>query len=370
MKHLAMILPTIDQIGGAERQVLLLCQALRARGWKVTLLTLSGDGARERQTLAADQVSYHSLGMRKAWIDPRGWVRFGLWWWLERPDVLHAHLPHACWFARWSRLLFPVPVLVDTLHTSAQGGRTRQWGYRLSQSLSDWTTCVSQTVLEAASSTGVVCLQKVSVVPNGVFLPANLPRIRPTGTARFRWIAVGRLATVKDYPTMLRAFAQLAPQAHLTIAGTGCLEPQLQALIDTLGIRNRVAMLGYRAEVGPLLEQADALVLSSLWEGLPVCVIEAASYGLPVVATEGAGTREAMLDGRSGLVVPVGQVAELAQAMTAIMQMPVAERLSMGAIGRQLVEERFSITTLAAEWEQLYCGLLQSSAKPHRWACR
>ena len=120
MSHAAIAIPGLNRIGGAERQAMLLAKGLRRRGWRVSVIALSGDGGEAAAELRACGVAFTSLEMRKGLADPRGWIRFHRWLKREQPDVLHAHLPHAAWLCRWSRLAAAVPVVIDTLHSSAR----------------------------------------------------------------------------------------------------------------------------------------------------------------------------------------------------------------------------------------------------------
>jgi glycosyltransferase involved in cell wall biosynthesis len=367
--HIAMVIPTIDRIGGAERQVMQISGELVARGYRVTVVALSGTGSSVSESLALAGVAYISLGMRKAWIDPRGWLRYLLFSRRERPEVVHTHLPHATWFARWIRLLAPVRVHIDTLHTSKTGGRAWRAGYRLTGLLSSQVTCVSGAVASAAFNEGLALRGNLRILHNGVTLPTPC-RTFASGSRQntpFRWIAVGRLAPVKDYPTLLNAFARLTGEPHLAIAGSGSDEAALRALAARLQVAGRVHFAGFRGDIQPLLEAADAFVLASLWEGLPVSVLEAAAAGLPVVATDGAGTREAILPGETGFLVPVGEAPALARAMEAIMQIDADERRAMGDLGRRFVAENFSLSVIADRWQKLYADLLDSHPRAGRW---
>ena len=121
MSHAAIMIPGIDRLGGAEQQAISLAKGLRRRDWRVSVVALSGTGGAAAKELAQAGIAFLSLQMRKGLADPRGWLRFHNWLRREQPDVLHAHLPHAAWLARWSRLAAPVPLVVDTLHSSATG---------------------------------------------------------------------------------------------------------------------------------------------------------------------------------------------------------------------------------------------------------
>ena len=121
MSHVALLIPGLDRIGGAERQVVLIAKGLLGRGWRVSVVALSGSGGQAAAELTAAGAGFLSLEMRKGLADPRGWIRFNRWLRQEKPDVVHAHLPHAAWLARWSRLGAHVPAMVDTLHSSSTG---------------------------------------------------------------------------------------------------------------------------------------------------------------------------------------------------------------------------------------------------------
>ena len=362
MRHVALVLPGLDRIGGAERQVMLLAQGLRQRGWRVSVVALSGSGGAAAGELAREQIAFVSFGMRKGLADPRGWIRCNRWLRRARPDVVHAHLPHAAWFARWSRLGAAVPVQVDTLHTSATGTIGRRLGYRWSGWLPDRVTAVSQAVADTHLAARMVSGCKLVVLPNGVDVEAWHPdeQVRAAMRAElglrdeFLWLAAGRLEPVKDYPTLLAALAQLPESAHLAIAGVGPLQAELEQLWQRLGVARRVRFAGFVADVRRWMQAADGFVLTSLWEGLPMALIEAAACGLPAVATDVAGVREVVEQGQTGLLAPARDSAALAAAMAELMQMLPPGRLAMGSRARRRVVERFSLSAVLDRWEALY----------------
>jgi glycosyltransferase involved in cell wall biosynthesis len=376
MSHVAQLIPTLDRIGGAERQVLLLAKGLCARGWRVTVIALTGSVGDAARELSAAGATFLSLGMRKGLVDPRGWVRMNRWIRSERPDVLHAHLPHAAWMARWSRLAAPVRVAIDTIHTSATGTTGRRVGYRWSRWLPDRVTAVGEAVRDAYLGAGMVTAGQCVVVPNGVDAAAWRPDAETRALLRgevghendFWWLAAGRLEAVKDYATMLRALAQTPEQARLFIAGSGPLEGELRTLAGSLGIEGRVHFLGFVAEVRRWMQAADGFLLSSRWEGLPTAPIEAAMCELPAVATDVAGTREVLVDGVTGWLCAAGSAAEMAEQMRRTMAMTADEGRAMGARARKRAVERFSLEKVLDRWESLYRELLERNPRPRRWA--
>jgi glycosyltransferase involved in cell wall biosynthesis len=375
LKHVAFLIPTIDRLGGAEKQVISLAGGLAKRGWKTTVIALSGIGGDGAGQLRAAEVHFFSLGMRKGLADPRGWVRLHYWMRKNQPDVIHAHLPHAALLARWSRIGSPVRALLDTVHSPATGGTTRRLGYQRSNALPDVVTAVSRTAAEAWLATGAIDEANLVIIPNGV----DLDRFRPDNGVRavvrselgvsheFLWIAVGRLDPVKDHATMLRAFGMLSGNARLIVAGDGPLRGQLNSLAKELDLQGRVRILGFERDVLRWLRAADGFVLCSRWEGLPIALIEASACELPSVVTDIAGAREVLPDSPSCLSVPVGNPDALAASMRHMMSLAVPELRDRGQCARNVVAARFALDMVLDCWEALYAEVLAANPHPRRF---
>ena len=149
--------------------------------------------------------------------------------------------------------------------------------------------------------------------------PVDHPWLGQNGERPPVILAAGRLHHVKGFDDLLRAFALLrvSLDARLLILGEGKERQNLQAQIRALGLDDCVQMPGRVGSLAPWMARADLFVLSSRREGLPAVLIEALAMGLPVVATRcPSGPDEILEDGRWGRLVPVGDVAALARAMT------------------------------------------------------
>jgi len=355
--------------------MILLAKGMHWRGWRVTVVELSGPGNQLAADLAAQGIGLLSLEMRKGLADPRGWLRFHRWLGRERPDVVHAHLHHPALLARWSRLAAPIRALVDTLHSTSTGTLSRRVGYRVSNWLPDKVTAVSHAVAEAHLLAGMVTAPKVVELPNGIdteeWKPDGLNRARVRCElgleSEFLWFAAGRMDPVKDYPTLLQAMVGLPRGARLAIAGSGPMEGELRRLRTELGLENRVRFLGFQPNVRPWMQAADGFVLSSRLEGLPMVLLEAAACELPAVATCVPGTREVIVDGQTGFFAPAASAQSLREAMIRMLNMPVDKRRDLGLRARQLVVERFSLGAALDQWERLYAELLRQNQCPVRW---
>lgn len=375
MSHVALVIPTLDRLGGAEQQVLLLALGLRRRGWRVSVIGLSGNGAGNTRELIAAGASFLSLKMRKGLADPLGWLRFHCWLRDEAPDVVHGHLPHAAWLARWSCLCAPGSVVLDTIHTSDTGPWGRRVGYRVSRRLAHRVSAVSNGTADAYRRAGMVSADRLVVIPNGV----DTERWHPDPASRndlrkrlgleqeFLWLAAGRLHPVKDYPTLLRAMMDVPQAAHLVIAGAGPEEGPLWRLAIRFGLQSRVRFVGFQPDVLPWMQAADAFVLTSRWEGLPMALLEAGACGLPAVATDVAGSGEIVVQGESGFLAPAGDSLALRTAMQRMMCLDAGARSAMGERARCKVVGEFSMERVLDRWEAVYRELLRSPAQPRLW---
>ena len=139
----------------------------------------------------------------------------------------------------------------------------------------------------------------------------------------------------------------------------GHLREPLQSQVESLGLGDNVHFLGSRDDVPTLLAGSDFFVLPSLWEGLPMALLEAMAAGLPIVATEVSGTVQVMTSGETGLLVPPRDVPRLAQAIAKLLAEPARAR-AMGTAAQQRVEKRFSASKQAREHVLLYRSVLSA----------
>jgi glycosyltransferase involved in cell wall biosynthesis len=158
-------------------------------------------------------------------------------------------------------------------------------------------------------------------------LSQEIPSTRHRGD--FRFLSVGRLSKQKAYDLLLQAFADAKsdlPNAVLTLVGAGDEEASLKALAERLGIKHCVSFPGYQADPASFFRGADCFVLSSDHEGFPLVLLEALSFGLPLLSTNcDFGPADIITDPRIGRLVRVGDVSEMAHGMRILASLPTTE---------------------------------------------
>ncbi len=179
---------------------------------------------------------------------------------------------------------------------------------------------------------------------------------------------LGRLKKYKGVEVVLRAFAQLAhPTASLVIAGSGDYRPQLERIARSLDLGQRVRFLGFitEAEKLMLLRSAWALVFASPKEGWGLTNLEAAACGTPAVVSDSPGLRESVLDGKTGILVPHGDIPAMAAALGRLAASPDTVR-SLGEAGRTFAEQ-FTWDAAARQTEEHVLEVVRQGGSPmHR----
>ena len=220
---------------------------------------------------------------------------------------------------------------------------------RLTARLADAVVAPSQTT--AAELRRDYGVERVEVIANGVPpAPAPLPHRRELPPVI---LYSGRLRTRKAVAVLLAAMPRVLaafPACRLVIVGDGEQGGRVAAAVRARGLTAHVELAGVlpRPAAMARLAEADVFCLPSIYEGLPLAILEAMAAGLPVVATAVSGNPEAVEDGTTGLLVPPESAAALADALIALLADPERRR-AMGEAGRARVAARFSIDRIAAE---------------------
>lgn len=208
------------------------------------------------------------------------------------------------------------------------------------------------------------------VIPNGVPVPKPDHHIRAQVRAKYRWsynevivACVARQAPEKDLGTLLHAFAfavKHSDPAKLVFVGDGPCRMELARLAHRLELQKHVIFLGQRQDLHELYQAFDLVALSSIREGAPLALLEAMSFGLPVLSTDVGGVSQ-IVDEQSGRLVPARDPQALASALIDYINNP-ALRLLSGSHARRRVCTLHSIEQMTQRYIQVYQGALNPSA--------
>ncbi len=221
--------------------------------------------------------------------------------------------------------------------------------------------CVARADYDLGLAAGLVDPRKSVVIRNGIeiepYARAAAER-RKRGTAEAAPVVgtIGRLHRQKGHRHLLEASAMLRKEGRefrVNVVGEGDLRPQLEAQLHEEGLEGIVRLQGSRSDVPACLAGFDVFVLPSLWEGLPLALLEAMASGLPVVASSVDGVPEIVTDGVNGLLVPPGDPAALAGALKRLLDDP-AERRKLGAAAAATARDRFGVFGMMDSLQRLY----------------
>jgi glycosyltransferase involved in cell wall biosynthesis len=356
-KRFAFFIPSLRG-GGVERITLHLAHGIAQLGYSIDLVLVEAEGSYLQQV--PDSIRVVDLGARRALKSFPALVRYLH---EERPQALLSAMNHVNIVALWARCLAQVStrIVVCEHNTLSQNEQEKSiWQGRVMplaiQSFYPWAdgiVAVSEGVADdLAQATGLE-RDRIQVIYNPVVTPEVCTKAQ--ATLEHPWfapgqppviLAVGRFVEQKDFPTLIRAFAQVRKthSARLIILGEGEERPALEALIAQLDLSADVALPGFVDNPYAYMTQAAVFALSSRWEGLPTVLIEALYCGAAIVSTDcPSGPREILKHGQYGQLVPVGDETTLTQAMSAALtgQAPTPPTQSWQPYKQEVVVERY-----------------------------
>lgn len=367
-------------IGGPSRQVLSLTQGLPDRGFSSELaFGMSGDregnmcdGAHLQHTLIPKmRREINPLNDLQAYRNIRELLR------TRQPTIVHTHMAKAGALGRIAASQIGIPYIVHTFHGHVLEGyfspavnRTLVEIERRLARRTDALIAVSGTVRDALIELGIGVPDQWRVVPLGLDLDYLVKSSKHPAVAR-RSLGlpvrvplvgiVGRLASIKDLPTFLAACGLITssnPDVQFVVAGDGPLREELERRGTEL-LGPRIRFLGWVDDLAALYSALDLVLLTSLNEGTPVALIEAAAAGKPVVSTNVGGVSDVVLDNKSGFLVSPGEPASIADRANLLLgDQELAARF--GAAGREYVSAQFSSERLLSDIAALYAELMES----------
>lgn len=287
-----------------------------------------------------------------------------------QPRVVHTHC-HALRYVLPHVVAGSVRAAVHTVHNlAAQDAGRPLWLTSLAYKAGVVPVAIGREV--AASLGDVFGIRNPTLIRNGI----DVARFAGASTARAAarrelglgdglvFICAASLTPKKNHAMLLDAFARAAdrlPGSKLLLAGAGDTRAQLAEQAARLGLGQSLRFLGTRSDMPELFAAADVFVLSSLWEGMPLSVMEAMSAGKPVVCTAVGGSREIVQDGVNGLLVASGDSAAFTDALVSMAD--PGRRTAFGKHAAETAAAQFGLDAMVRAYEKLYEELVSATRK-------
>ncbi len=356
-------------IGGAEQQFLELAKGLDKSRFRLIVVTLYPGGDLEPEIKNIPNIEYICLNRKSKYNYVLLFTMLRLLR-QKNVDVIQPFLTPATFFTLLPAVINRTPVKVIT-----ERGNKRSkpgLGHSFYLRIEDFFTRFTEYVVPNSESGKSYLIKRginvdcIRVIYNGINIsrlapdPDKVARIKAAMGLPSNGIVVGISASLtanKDHATFLQAarlVSRAMPQVKFAILGDGPLGPMLKNMAGELGIESNVSFLGNQTDVGSYISMFDiACLCSAEPEGCSNSILEAMAFGKPVVATNAGGNNELIVDGETGLIVPVRNPERLAEAILTCLQQPERAR-EMGKRGESVIASRFSLERMVRDYEILF----------------
>ena len=321
------------EVGGAEMLVSQLCRLQREQGhepcvYAVAALGVLGERMRTEGFAVQPNVGRHL---------PDATPNFFRIFKASRPDVVHLHNPTPTIYAATAAKIAGVPSIVSTRHSLVAPPRNRvmELKYSIAAKFCDWIVGICDATTNNMKSARSAPERKIVRIYNGTLALPPVAKEQWPPKSGFTLVYVGRLEPVKNHVLLLNAFrAALSsvPDLRLWMVGDGSERKALERLAVELNIADRVTFWGQQLDVAPFFSAADAFIMSSTSEGLPMSLLQAFSLGLPAIVTDVGGMAEVVRQAQAGLIVSVTNAEDMATAILSLASSPTErEQFAMNA---------------------------------------
>jgi glycosyltransferase involved in cell wall biosynthesis len=353
------------EVGGAETMVSQMCRLQRELGHDPGVYAVASLGPLGKQMQMEGFLVHANVG-RHMLHSARNFYRIFR---DSRPDVVHLHNPTPTIYAAIPARMAGVRSLISTRHSLvAPPHRVMvELKYAVAATCCDWVVGICDATTHNLKSLHTIPAQKIVRVYNGAIPLQRATTEKCPPKSGFTLLYVGRLEPVKNHKLLFHAFrAALSsmPGLRLWMVGDGSERQALEKLAAELDIAGQVKFWGQQLDVAPFFSAADAFIMSSKSEGLPMSLLQAFSLGLPAIVTDVGGMAEVVSAARAGITVPV---ADLEQMCTAILRLAMSgeERMSFSMAAEASFSSSFTIQTMVETYIGLYCDVARPKDRRH-----
>jgi glycosyltransferase involved in cell wall biosynthesis len=353
------------EVGGAETLVSQMCRLQRERGHDPRVYAIAALGPLGEQLRKEGFTVEANLG-RHMPDSARNLFRLFK---ESHPDVVHLHNPTPTTYGALAARMAGVASIVSTRHNLAAPPRrvVAEVKYAIAAVCCDWVVGICDATVNNLKSMHGIAARKLVRVYNGAVPLRRVARQDCPPKSGFTLIYVGRLAPVKNHDLLFNAFRSALssmPVLRLWMVGDGSERKRLESLADSLGISAQVTFWGQQLDVAPFFSAADAFIMSSTSEGLPMSLLQAFSLGLPAIVTDVGGMAEVVRLAESGITVSVKDPAEMAAAIVRLAASD-ADRKRFSINGEAAFRSRFTLETMVDAYTDLYVNAARGMRRGH-----
>ena len=364
-KHITIAhLTTDSQMGGTEHMILSVANGLNAQVFRSIVITLV-DGGELRERCNKANIPYYSVQM-KSKCDVSAYYRLKALLRSLKIDILHTYLFHANALGRVAGKHASIPVIIS-------GQRNvdpwRKWYHtvidRITARYANLIISNSRAGKQMLVDSAVAASEKIAVVHNGIDIDYYPDcSIKKQVAYPVKLLTIGSLTHKKGHKYLIDALSELhsiGVDCTLTILGEGQLEQELILYARDKSLENAVRFEGFKPNVTDYLSQTDIFVLPSLWEGLPVALMQAMACGIPCVATNVGGIKELIENDMNGILVEPHNSHRLCNAILRLVKNDEL-RYTFGSKARTTIAQEYSKRHMISTLENTYKTFFKESS--------
>lgn len=341
-------------LAGAERMAETLVIGLMEEGYNVQVVSLYDYHSDITDNLERHGVIIHYLGKKKG-FDIKIFLKLISIFIKEKPDVVHTHR-YVCGYALPGMVIARVPKRIHTVHNMAEKESVPKIiQFICYHYFNVIPVSISPIIRQSISSFYKLNIRKIPVVLNGIDLMKCQEKIDYVQREKkFCFLHIGRFSAQKNHKKMVKAFSKLHekyPDIILKLVGDGPLIDEIKEEIMTYGLEDSVFFLGSMNNVYPVYKTADVFLLPSIYEGMPITLIEAMGFGLPIIASNVGGIPDMLENGVSALLC-VPEIDSIVENME-LLYLNKSLREKLGTEAKR-VSLKFSAKKMIMEYMKIY----------------
>jgi glycosyltransferase involved in cell wall biosynthesis len=342
------------EMGGAEMLVSQMCGLQREQGHDTCVYAVAKLGALGEKMRSEGFTVHANVGGKLTEATRNFYHHFKR----SQPDVVHVHNPTPTIYAAAAARTAGVRSIISTRHSlvAPPHNLVAELKYAIAARFCDWVAGICEATVTNVKQLHTVPARKVVCVYNGAAPLRLVTRQEWPTKAGFTLLFVGRLEPVKNHTFMLKAFQsalKTMPDLRLWIVGDGSQRKTLETLATDMELDGAVTFFGQQLDVAPFFSAADAFLMSSKSEGLPVSLLQAFSVGLPAIVTNVGGMAEVVNLAKAGITASATDALELTQAILR-MAGEQGERKQYSSNAESAYHSRFSLQSMVGSYMDLY----------------